>query len=424
MVSGKTFTKNAQLTHATLILSPCAMVNDNALRETHTSRRRNAAASSTWAWCESSPLELDAGAFRGCRFSKYSTFRLSSPSKNDDLPYWWTTVSHFLVGPTKRPSFNEKHSPHYGLRRHVWTLVSVGLFLFAVMVYRVRTSSSSLEEYYQAPVWEWYHYHYVPKPVSDGLSEPPPSQPRSLLVAQMSGPGPLSDIADIASRPNRAYSKQWSVDFLRYIGGEGLARECFNKMFVLDALLARQEGDDEDGNQHLHVKRKYDAVLFLPADSIITDLDFDLLSLLPTDKLVAIAGSSQEDATFEDFRTSESGIIMWNLNHEHARTVSKLWLEFIRHPQFTCRDAIDMEFLLMAMESLDDYSGLSDLVQRLEENANGFVAPRVIKFLQSASSSSEPRMNVLVRNIFKTTATLETVSDSVCYRYYPRCEVL
>jgi hypothetical protein len=126
--------------------------------------------------------------------------------------------------------------------------------------------------------------------------------------------------------------------------------------------------------QHEHTI-SYDAIALLPENCIITNLDFDLLQLLPQNKLVSIVGET----------------ILFNLNHESAATVAP---------------------------TLYDYK-YEDLLQAIEIE----VDPRLIHHVTEQQGYAMFNGGVVLACENETVA-LETAASAVCYRYYPKCEVL
>jgi hypothetical protein len=129
------------------------------------------------------------------------------------------------------------------------------------------------------------------------------------------------------------------------------------------------------------------------------NLDYEFLALLPENKIVAMANAKPD-------------LFLWNLKHKESQEVARMWLDLA--DDSNC----DTQSLWSAIEMTVADSGYlaSHYVQQLHLSISGVVEPKLIKFLPSddADGMSFP----------ETVATLQTVADSVCYRYYPRCEVL
>ena len=162
------------------------------------------------------------------------------------------------------------------------------------------------DSFYSESEWIWDHNVYRPRQTSttgnlsqtvETLESPPKNQNRNLLLAQFSGTPALDTMAAISSRPNRAYARQWVRDYVLYTGSsrKRLERACFDKVFVLSTLLAYQVHSDSLWSPTSRVQ--YDAIVLLPPDAIITDLDSDLLNLFPSDNLLAVASYERSTST-------------------------------------------------------------------------------------------------------------------------------
>lgn len=295
---------------------------------------------------ECAPLELE-------RRSSYATFGRIFPSKRTDR--------------CNQPP--------------LWTLTSV--VIGAILLYRSMTShSSTFDDIYDTslPVTSWDHNHYEDY------------KQLNLLITQIA---PIPFYGDITSRPNRAYAKRWGWDFLFHTGHDDDGEEC-TAVRILNHVVTQQERHSGETRQQ---RAPYDAVLVLSQDAVIMDMDYELLALLPNDKLVAIG--------------EKPDIFLWNLQHSLSPTVARLWLD--GHADCSTQSLTDAIELVMEQDDDTDEADLNLIVQPLAlSESEGLVQPRFIKFLPPLEE----------KNIPETVATLQSVADSVCYRYYPRCEVL
>jgi hypothetical protein len=254
----------------------------------------------------------------------------------------------------------------------------------AILLYRSLNNHSSFVggQYNTSPMSQWDHNHYVSS--RDALPKE-----RNLLIAQIA---PFGTFTEITSRPNRAYASRWRWDFFLHTQGGGDA-SC-GAVTILNHILAQQERAT-----HETQRAPYDTILFLSEDAVIMDLDYEFLALLPEDKIVAMANDKPD-------------LFLWNLKHTQSQEVARMWLDLA--DDSNC----DTQSLWSAIEMTMADSGYpaSYYVQPFQLSDAGVVEPRLIKFLPSdeADGKSYP----------ETMATLQTVVDSVCYRYYPRCEVL
>jgi len=316
-----------------------------------------------------------------------------------------------------RPS--NRHRPKYYHWYRVALLAFMVIFMSLYWAYITVSTNGSLG----APSRTWYHYYYVPKSKSVADAN------RNLVIVQTGLVVPFASIVDITSRPNRAYAKHWGLDYLKYTADHhSTVSLCYDRALLLHEFVRQHERQQEEQRLQTQSKaqRVYDMILFLPGDSIITDCEFDLTTLLPEDKLVGIATRASDDNHLKDERQSDSRIFMWNLNHKDSRVALNFLLDLINDDSVSCQDENDLVSLLAVIKTQFRGSNPGDIsphVEYLQETSKGFVAPRLINFDSSMwpSSKSVKSGNDLV---FQVEASRETVADSVCYRYYPRCEVI
>jgi len=300
------------------------------------------------------------------------------------------------------------------------------------------------------------------------------SSNRNLLIAQVvaapasknTNPGvvraELWQFAELSSRPNRAYARQWGRNYVRYTAPDNDSnnsnhknQNCdgFHHVVVLNSILDRQPPRSDDADTDSNTL-SYDALVLLPPDAIITDLDYDLLSMIPKDKLVATVNSQQ----------TTGGIVFWNLDHELTHTVAlALWNKLVEpereedeeHARASCnRKGSYMDLLLKEIlpTLLDKGEEVKSVVGGLGETLDGFVFAETMTISSSdsevdamgavstppptnyclkcfppsssSSSSRSSKTSLLLSHPDATRMTLQRTADAVCYRYYPKCEVL
>jgi hypothetical protein len=369
---------------------------------------------------ESSPLEVDAS------LSNYATFSHPGKHQAELLPYWaivWQKKKHRsspLIGATQR------FYPPFGFSWKVWysTLLLVGL---SAMYYRNYQDGKS-RHYDSEPESQWDHNIYMP---SNSAKSPGNTH---FLIAQEA----LASLTEISSQPNRAYARQHGMDYVRYARGGASSHysQCFDKVFLTSMIMDKQSGQDEETPRgilaplfSLPARIEYDAVVLLPPDSIVTNLDYGIFDVLPKDKLAAIAG-------FEDDRshiTCKTGIVFYNLRHKYANAVAKLWRDLVEPLEVSCGAGNDIALLRDAIASvLEDGEELSTVVVSLQESSKGYVRQRIDGdgrpqediFRGITPSTPGPRAQMLLNNLPDVRVELETRANAVCYRYWPRCEVL
>lgn len=348
-----------------------------------------------------------------------------------------------------------------------WKILYATLFLAVLLAfYHGRSRNNNDQNYkqgglthrrhYSAPESQWDHNIYIPSTSSDDDDANSKSDKYdAYLVAQLGGSSGLDALTDISSRPNRAYCRQHSstVDYVRYTRGEKSPsiqqKSCFDKVILLNTILDKQMRDSRDGLFlpslfSLPPQVEYDAVALLSPDSIIMNMDSDIFDLLlAPNKLVAIAGWNDDyarsfveggDGQFE----SKTGVVFFNLRHKHANAVAKLWWDIVESPAVSCGAGNDLALLVDAIVAvLEDGEDLASVIAPLDESEQGFVGQSaepgtddtnmvpqedVIKGI--VPSTPESRAHMLLKDLPNNAVRLQTTSDSVCYRFYPRCEIL
>lgn len=299
----------------------------------------------------------------------------------------------------------------------VWKIAILVSFFIAILAYFHGKSN-----YYSiSPAWSFDYNVYIPKNEDLELSI---DTTRISLIAQVAPCRPLQRLVDITSRVNRAYAKEWGMDYTRYNSWHSSdARSCFEKIFVLKTLLDKQNGEiNESLPIWAHSRSiEYDSIILLPPDAILADLDKNVIDMiLPTDKLAAIGGWNDEKLTL---LTSTSGIIALNMKHKYTHKVVQNWSEMVKSDKITCGANNAFGLFLTAVTSvMNENESLNDIIEPLAESSNGFVGDHLIKSIVPPVPGS--RSIFLANNIEENELHLQNTADSVCYRFYPKCEVL
>ena len=228
------------------------------------------------------------------------------------------------------------------------------------------------------------------------------------------------------------------MDYTLYDSDRSLGdtKSCFDKIMVLNTILDKQDRESTDPLPlwPFPPRVKYDALVLLPPDSIVTELDINFLDrLLPQDKLVAIAGWSSDGNGEDDFMgtrknrlNSESDIVLFNLRHKHVDAVAKLWWELALPTEVTCGAQNDLGMLVTAIAAvMDPGEDLNDLIEPITESRDGrcFVGrDHLIKCIPP--SVPESRSTMLWNSLSESQVALQETADAVCYRFYPKCEVI
>ena len=254
-----------------------------------------------------------------------------------------------------------------------------------------------------------------------------PGHHRVSLIAQITEDLSMRQLSDVTSRPNRAYARQWKMDYVDYYAGRTSysSKSCYDKVFVLHTLLEKQRDEANEAPPIWpHSPRvQYDSIVLLPSDAIVMEMDENIVeTMLPPDKLVAIAGwkSSHEELD------SRSGVILFNLNHEHAWKVADLWWTLSQESFETCGAANGISTLIDAIASTMDQDvgeSLDSLIQPIPENPDGALGSHyLIKCLPGTVPGA--RHQLVLSNLQQSRENIHQTADSVCYRFYPKCEVI
>mmetsp|Transcript_19162 Transcript_19162/g.31787 ORF Transcript_19162/g.31787 Transcript_19162/m.31787 type:complete len:369 (-) Transcript_19162:349-1455(-) len=361
-------------------------------------------------YAESAPFEMD---FSGRTSSSsnnnktYSTFTSSNnnnnnntdnteSSNNNNMPYWLTLLSAVLS--THLVSSTSTSSPS---RR--WTLLILMASILLVVFLSGGSSDQSLDgnshsdeqQQIVVPSEDWYHNHYngaTPR------GQRQPNNNRNLLIVQLSS-GRTKSWSDVTSIPNRAYARQWAVDYLLHYSNtdDDDTISCPQSQLLWDIYQRRTKENDDKKEEPI-----YDAVLFLSSDAVITDLDYNLLTLLPEHQLVLTVTTTSSN------NNDKLVMSLWNLRHQQFKNLARLYRDTPNCDASIWELAEEASMTTTATTSNNEDS----VITTLSPSAAGFVEPRLVKFLLLDSKTP----TIL--------AKLQTTADSVCYRYYPRCDVL
>lgn len=251
---------------------------------------------------------------------------------------------------------------------------------------------------------EWDHNHYwnseeteEEDSTDESVRQRSRRTGRNLLVVQLCNSPATHAWARIASKPNRAYARHWGYDYLFTCHDrDDDKNHCAAAQLIWDLRQQQEQQQSQPASSAFY----YDAVVMLAPNTIITNMDHDLLSLLPEDKLVAVTTTSNKNNN-ED----EEALRMINLRHHGFPALANAWIGIVSSN--SCGD-VHSSLKNMAMRSSP-----KDAIRVLIPSDGGFIEPRLIKIVDD---DPKHKSNVLT--------ILQTTTDSVCYRYYPRCDVL
>lgn len=361
-----------------------------------------------------------------CRAASYSTFSDVKDVKQRGHDRQHRILYNFFRharrrrgGKFERRTLESSMDQKLHMTTRTWSIIIFLSLIFAMIACLYDTIRNSRHNSYMNVEWHWDHNVYVGKDNADAS----PGAEAVSLIAQVIPGIAMSRLGDISSRPNRAYARQWGLDFARYDTGLSSynPRACFEKVVVLNAILDKQSNSSGDLiSMWSHYPRvEYEFILLLPPDSILMELDTDVFkNMLPRRKLAAIAGWNRHHKL-----VSNSDVIVFNLKHQHAKAVARLWLELVSPPQVTCGASNDLGMLVDSIAAVtDEDEHLDDLIEPLSENEAGVIGNGAIKNIPS--SVPGPRMAILSNSIEESAGILQQTADSVCYRFYPKCEVV
>jgi len=335
--------------------------------------------------------------------------------------------------------------------------------------------------------WKWDYNHYSPLlpfiPDYENDTSQPPSQRTRTLIIQSLPPGAEEQLLKITSRVNRAYAKRWGFDYVSYVGQEpysSLVTEVFQMGEVKNAHTPKSckdvthdgndsasDGDDEEDDDcttrdaetsdadantaspapgtipSVYIPsptvalRQYSTVMLLQSDAIIVHLDYNILDLIRDDQLIS-CGMNQKFPTDEGLWDVYSDVVLWNLKHPLFYNATQLWVESDDN-RVDALDAVigsnsnesivrDLVQVLMNMnvdvdkdmntntQNQDAVALVQDIPREMVSGLDG----TVIKQARD-SSKIQPITN---HDLKVMIPVIQGISDTVCYRYYPQCEIV
>ena len=344
------------------------------------------------------------------------------------------------------------------------------LFLFSIFIIYITTqhiaivaADLDLADDSQSQ-YNWDHNHHQTSVVSGSRILNP------TLIIQSLPPGPEEELLDITSRVNRAYAKRWGFDYLSYVGSD-------TDSFLLRMFIHKEEGDggndvalveaeingvkdgqvvsDATNQNHAdtgavirnaninlspsptvsedNAKQKitnYGSIMFLQSDALIVELDYNILDLIQEDSLVA-SGVTKTNGVWNVY----SNVMLWNLKHPLFDNVTDSWLELDLDVDVDGKDTATSQRQRMRGPTdgnVNVESNLARILMEMEERGmdGGRVVDTIPKELvngldgtvikQCDEDSKQDLQNDLPRII----PLIQGISDNVCYRYYPQCELV
>lgn len=216
-------------------------------------------------------------------------------------------------------------------------------------------------------MWDYNAYHRPSEGSRTGLRDDE-NDSYSLLMAQQDD---AEGWADVTNLPNRAYARQRGFDYVRF--------KRLDFMF--------------------HHPSTYDFIAFFPPSAIMIHLDHSLHELLPTADQFMTVGNT-------------TGFFVLNLRHAAAAHAISNWQTLLQDDDDIDNDVSSFGLSSFLLSNLPQSLPVSFLPEH-----DGFVGNRLIQCLPATSSAA------VADDVQRKNEAATTVA-SVCYRYYPKCEVL
>jgi hypothetical protein len=285
-----------------------------------------------------------------------------------------------------------------------------------------------------------------------------------VLIVQDAAPGPDEEVLYVTSRVNRAYAARWGFDYLQFtgiaLGGSSSWKATFNKPYLLDKLIkAKTENaklndtgcagtgieaggavspspassdilvsNDTSCNTKLQNLQSYDLVMFLDSSAMIVQLDYDIRSLIKYNKMIAT--SMSEILTMErnpNAYSNNNDAMLWNLNHPQASAVSKLWMDECYSSSSIMKNLLSKSQSEVILSKIL-YSGNIDRGTGGDgNNPIQLISPEMVDGLQGSLIKQDMSYNdyfLQVSDLRRMMPIVTGIADSVCYRFYPQCEIV
>eukprot|EP00568_Trieres_chinensis_P007151 CAMPEP_0183310544 /NCGR_PEP_ID=MMETSP0160_2-20130417/31986_1 /TAXON_ID=2839 ORGANISM="Odontella Sinensis, Strain Grunow 1884" /NCGR_SAMPLE_ID=MMETSP0160_2 /ASSEMBLY_ACC=CAM_ASM_000250 /LENGTH=214 /DNA_ID=CAMNT_0025474827 /DNA_START=392 /DNA_END=1036 /DNA_ORIENTATION=- len=212
----------------------------------------------------------------------------------------------------------------------------------------------------------------------------------------------------VTSKVNRAYAKEWRHDYVKYTGimkGNEYWHATFNKAYLLQSLLAAEGNPSSKQKKQKNKLPSYDLVMMLDADSLISDLNYNVLDMFPEGRFIGINGI--------DSGHMKGGVVFFNLRHPDIWEFSKEWANRVKN-------SAGGEMALAAV--LQSY-GDKD-VHTIEASLADSFAGTVIKFFRKPPLRTGRKIDWLREDTALVIAALEQTMTALCYQFYPKCELV
>lgn len=303
-------------------------------------------------------------------------------------------------------------------------LITVVVFLAATVLAVVAWSliSQARDRWYWNHAdmsWTWDHNIYVHATNDDEAERIDISTKRTLLLVQQATSMNVAKIVDVTSRINRAYAKQWGIDYVRLDGSMSAAGVLRNLL----RMKASSKSLPSSSRYSNDMKRDYDVVVMLDADAMVVDMDYNILDLFAPGFLIGTIGGKRDGDGSTVELNDGAGIMFWNLNHEEIGPLSKLWRDEL-HTSFE-RGLIVDESSVLANVLSNTYSTreLKTLAQPLSPSQVSYFSGNKVRFMRKPSEAVQ-KTSWLDTDWQDVAIVLEQTADAVCFKFFPKCDVL
>eukprot|EP01083_Nonionella_stella_P005019 14625_1 len=260
------------------------------------------------------------------------------------------------------------------------------------------------------PRYSWdYNYH-------TSIANMPTPTDHPALIIQALTPGPPEELLSITSRVNRAYAKRWGFDYLSVVVSEksnslGYWEACPH---LLQKILDRSKNahnTNAQGSSIMDQDLAYETVVFLEADAVVVQFDYNIIDLIEKHHLVAsgavISNNSRGPSNWS-VQNIYSDVMIWNMKHPLIHTVTSAWLEHEKQVDSTMK-------MLDAMKATVDSKVIQEIPKGMVDGLQGTLIKQDWKTDQRIIKESD---------LPKIVPAVQAISDNTCYLFFPQCEIV
>jgi hypothetical protein len=316
--------------------------------------------------------------------------------------------------------------------------------------YRVKGRSSYWEDvkvlkhYCDEPiqplVWEWFHSNTTTTTSSLSTTTSTKKQAKGtcskrLLIGLYAGFDSYAEFLTESARIAKLYATLWQNVTVVTLQGTAFAphgcqppgiHTTLNKIRLLFHAIDRGSDDDSE-------EKSFDQVLLLDADTLLSNMQVDITTLLPKKRQLLAAqpirmtttkttthhnhqnesSSNKEQPSDVAFRPINAGVTLWNLHHPQIQSVALAWLDGAKEALLANNYHGDQKYLNAALEQ--EHSKVHYLHTEFAYN-HGTV---VQHFLRHSSENLQERIQMLKRAAEKVCAEHDDVCLGIPPKRYP-----